>query len=111
MNRLARLATLAALCASLPFAASADGKKQFVVIAPHTAESCLTALDSLVAEKKLEKWDFGCMDGDHTGYLVTHASTKEEALQSVPKDQRAQARAVQLNKFSAEQVKSFHKKN
>ena len=111
MSRLASLAALV-LAASLPLTAIADGKqKQFVVIAPHSAEQCLAALDGLVAEKKLEKWEFGCMDGDHTGYLVTHAASKDEALTSVPKEQRAQARAVQLNKFSAEQVKSFHQKN
>jgi hypothetical protein len=108
MNRLAAFA----LAASLPLTALADGKqKQFVVIAPHSPEQCLAALDSLVAEKKLDKWEFGCMDGDHTGYLVTHAASKDEALANVPAEHRARARAVQLNKFSAEQVKSFHQKN
>jgi hypothetical protein len=107
MNRIARRLTLLVAIA-LPLTALAGEKKQYVVIAPHSAAECLSALDGMVAEKKLDKWDFGCMDGDHTGYLVTRAASKEEALANVPANQRANARVVELNKFTADQVKSFH---
>jgi hypothetical protein len=107
MNRIARRLSLL-LVVVLPLAALAAEKKQYLVIAPHSPEECLSALDGLVEEKKLDKWDFGCMGGDHTGYLVTRAGSTEEALASVPANQRAKARVVELNKFSEAQVKSFH---
>jgi len=102
------LITLATLV--LPLTALAADKKEYVVIAPHTADQCLTALDAMVADKKLDKWDFGCMDGDHTGYLVVKAASKEDALSNVPANQRSQAKAIELNKFTVAQVKSFHDK-
>jgi hypothetical protein len=50
------------------------------------------------------------MDGDHTGYRMTTADSKEAALATVPSSHRSKARAVELTKFTPEQVKSFHKK-
>jgi hypothetical protein len=107
MNRIAsRFAVVLTLALSL--AAFAGEKKQYVIVSPHTADECVNALDEMAKEKKLEKWSWGCMDGDHSGYLVTSAESKEEALSNVPTNQRSKARVVELNKFTVAQVKSFH---
>lgn len=84
----------------------------YLVIAPHTPETCLATLDAVKAEAhgsaELAKWEWGCMSGDHTGYLIVTAASPDDALKHVPEMERAQARAVALNKFTPEQIKVFH---
>ena len=108
-------ATLALVClTSRPAAADEKPKSQasYLVIAPHTAEQCLAVLDDVKEHdtKLLEKMEWGCMAGDHTGYLTTHAATPEAALGKLPEKSRVGAKAVKLNKFSSDQIASFHKK-
>jgi len=82
----------------------------FLVISPHTPEECLSTLDevSSISKGALDKWYWGCMAGDHTGYEIVQAESETLALQAVPVDIRAKAHAMKLNRFSAEQVTSFH---
>ena len=49
--------------------------KRFLIETPHKAEDCLKALDEELAKgpKVLEKFDYGCMAGDHTGYAIVDA--------------------------------------
>jgi len=51
----------------------------------------LKALDDMEAASSqlLAKTDWGCMAGDHTGYLVVHASSAQAALNMVPASERA----------------------
>ena len=86
------------------------GNSQYMVIAPHTPEQCLKALDDVSTAGSLGKWNFGCMDNDHTGYLIVSAASAEDALKNVPEDERGQAKAVKLHKFSAAELKTFHEK-
>jgi hypothetical protein len=85
---------------------------RYLLIMPHTPEQCLAALDAMEAASPqlLAKTDWGCMGGDHTGYLVVQAASEQAALNMVPANERAQAKAIKLNKFTEEQIKSFHKK-
>jgi len=83
---------------------------QYLVISPHTPEQCMKALDDVSAAGGLEKWSFGCMDGDHTGYLIVSAANAQEAMKHVPADERANARAVMLHHFTAAELKSIHEK-
>jgi len=52
------------------------GNSQYMVIAPHTPEQCLKALDDVSTAGSLGKWNFGCMDNDHTGYLIVSAAAR-----------------------------------
>jgi hypothetical protein len=89
--------------------AAAGGKAgSWLVIAPHTAEGCLTALDRMAEVKQLEKFDFGCSHGDHTGYAKVKAASADEALAIVPAAERGQARAVELQKFTPQQLAAIH---
>jgi len=90
--------------------AHAAEKQTYLVISPHTPEQCLAALDHLAAEGQLSKFEFGCKHGDHTGYARVKASSPEEALAIVPENERASARAIPLDQFTAEQVKALHHK-
>ena len=101
--------------AQLPGTAQASPPQagdRFLIIMPHTQQQCLAALDDLQAASPqlLAKTDWGCMAGDHTGYLITTAANAEAALKLVPANERAQAKVIKLNKFTAEQIASFHKK-
>jgi hypothetical protein len=84
----------------------------YLVISPHTMEECLASLDGIVAtgEGALDNWYWGCAAGDHTGYLIVEAESEAAALAAVPENIREKARAMKLNKFTEEQVATFHEK-
>jgi len=93
--------------------ASKGATTQWLVESPHTAENCLATLDAISAnggDKALAAWQFGCMAGEHVGWMVVRAPDEQTALASVPEMVRAQAKAHKLNKFTAAELKSFHEK-
>ncbi|HTO95569.1 MAG TPA: hypothetical protein VMK66_00890 [Myxococcales bacterium] len=105
--------TLVALTIGICAAAAtlaAKGKDRYLVIAPHTAESCLSVLDDINQHqaKLLEKIDWGCAAGDHTGYVAVEADSADAALRTLPAKAREGARAVKLVKFSPQQIRQFH---
>jgi len=112
MNARMMIASVAALLAVFGpnFRADAADKKEYLVVSPHTPEECLKTLDSYVGkdQKTLAKIDWGCMAGDHTGYLKVTAESEQAARAMLPEGQRANAKVVPLNKFTVEQIKSFH---
>jgi hypothetical protein len=89
---------------------AAKTSSKYLVISPHTAEECLAALDEIVAtgEGAIDNWHWGCGSGDHTGYQFTQAGSDTDALKIVPKVNREKAMAIKLNKFTAEQIASYH---
>ena len=86
------------------------GKSQYLIISPHTDAECLATLDAVnkMGAASLSKWNFGCMDGDHTGYCTVMASSSEEALANVPESVRGKARAIKVHKFTAAELKAAH---
>ena len=82
----------------------------YLVISPHTPEECLASLDGIVAsgEGALDDWYWGCAAGNHTGYKMVEAESEDAALAVVPENIRGKAKAMKLNKFTAEQVAAFH---
>jgi hypothetical protein len=89
-----------------------DAKDRYVILSPHTREECLRALDEILANgpDALARYEWGCMDGDHTGYAIVEAGSKGEAAATVPAFLRGKARVVKLNRFTQEQIREFHKK-
>ena len=84
--------------------------RYFVEIA-HTSEDCVEALDSIVAMSKefINRFDWGCHAGEHTGLAIVEAADEKVARMMLPTSVRRQARVVLLNKFTVEDVQSFHK--
>ena len=108
----AALLALSFVTAQKSAASSPKGEKtRFMVIATHTPEECLKTLDEVKSEdtKLLGKFDWGCMAGDHTGYVVLEAKDEAAVKAMLPADMQ-NARIVKLNKFTAEQIQSFHAK-
>jgi hypothetical protein len=83
---------------------------RFLVSAEHTPEDCVQALDSVMAFSRelLNRFDWGCKDGRHVGWAVVEAQDKSTARMLVPTYLRDKTHVVQLTKFTAEDVKSFH---
>jgi delta 1-pyrroline-5-carboxylate dehydrogenase len=89
-----------------------EGKKSFLVKTTHTPEQCLAALDEMAAKDKklLAKMDWGCMSGDHSGYVIVQAADEKGALAMLPEANRATATAEMVTKFTPEQIKKIHEK-
>lgn len=83
---------------------------RFLVISPHTAGDCAKALKEIYSVGYITHFDWGCMDGDHTGWLVLEAENAKQALMVVPTMQRHNARAIKLVKFSPQDVEAMHAK-
>jgi hypothetical protein len=81
---------------------------RYLVISPHTAEDCVRALQQIEATGYITHFDWGCKDGDHTGWVIIEAESRTEALMVVPTAQRASARVIKLAKFRPEDVRGAH---
>ena len=89
-----------------------SGTKNYLVTTTHTPEQCLAALDEMALKNQqlLSKVEWGCMSGDHTGYVFISAKTEQEALAKLPEVNRTTAKAEQVTKFTPQQLKSIHAK-
>jgi hypothetical protein len=85
--------------------------QQYLIELPHTQETCLRSLDKLneLGSNTLEMWSFGCHEGNHTGYAFVDADSASQALEIVPTEERRQAKLHKLSKFTAEEIRSYHK--
>ena len=81
---------------------------RYLVTSPHTSGDCKQALKEVSATGYITHFDWGCMDGDHTGWVVLEAENAEQALMVVPALQRHRAKAVKLVKFSPVDIVNMH---
>ena len=86
--------------------------KRYLIETPHKAEDCLKVLDEELEKRPaiLGKFDYGCMAGDHTGYAIIDAKTREDALKIVPTFLQNSAKVVEVAKFTPAMIRSFHQK-
>ena len=84
---------------------------RFLIEVPHEAApvACLRAIKILLetGSHYLTHADFGCYDGEHKAWVVVDAESKEEARSILPTLYRHQAKIVQLNKFTAEDIEEL----
>ncbi|HEY6952932.1 MAG TPA: hypothetical protein VI758_11025 [Bacteroidota bacterium] len=73
---------------------------RYLVISPHTHEECKKAFSEVVNAGYTARFDWGCTDGDHTGWVTLEAEGPKEALMVVPSFLRGKARAVKLAKIN-----------
>lgn len=55
--------------------------------------------------------DWGCMDGQHSAWILVEVDSKEEALQIVPPAFRPQTKIVQMNKFTLEVIEEIRRQH
>ena len=51
--------------------------------------------------------DWGCMDGEHKGWVIVDVDSKEQARGILPPVYRSKAKIVQLNRFSLEEIEEI----
>jgi hypothetical protein len=85
---------------------------KYMIESPHTEEECLQALDETLGKGSdlLAKFDWGCMAGEHTGWAIVEAGSESAARNMIPTFVRSRARVVKVDKFTPQQIKSFHEK-
>ena len=81
----------------------------YLIESPHTAEECMATMDETNKMKSLEKWEFGCMSGNHTGYRIVQAKDEAAALAMVPENVRAKATAHQVMTLTPAMLANAHK--
>ncbi len=82
--------------------------ERYIVVSPHKPEDCDDALKQILYTGFLTHFDWGCADGEHTGWAIIEAENAKEAMLVVPPKQRQAARVVRLVKFSFEEVEKMH---
>jgi hypothetical protein len=57
----------------------------------------------------LSNADWGCYDGDHKAWIVLDLDSKKEALSVIPPGFKSEAKIVQLNKFTLQDIDKMSK--
>jgi hypothetical protein len=79
-------------------------RARFLVVAPHEPEECLEAIEWTINQGPgfQEAYEWGCLVGNHTGYVFVRAGGPEEAIDDyVPPFLRARATALRLSQIRA----------
>jgi hypothetical protein len=81
---------------------------RFFIEVPHDEayQACVDAIRVFMETGShwLAQADWGCKDGEHSAWIILEAESKEEAIHVVPPRFRPDAKVVQLNKFTPEDV-------
>ena len=81
---------------------------RFLIEVPHEAEveACANVVQVFLATGShlLTQADWGCMDGNHTAWIIVETDSKESARLAIPPAFRRDAKIVGLNKFTMEEV-------
>jgi hypothetical protein len=91
---------------------SQSGKKDvYFVQSSHTPEQCVSTLTGMKdkGDALLNKFEFGCMSGDHTAYAFLEGTSEADVRQMLPKDMQSGAKIKKVDKFSADQIEKIHK--
>ncbi|HTR04576.1 MAG TPA: hypothetical protein VMN82_15430 [Thermoanaerobaculia bacterium] len=81
---------------------------KFLIEVPHeaTPAACARVVDVFLKSGShyLSNADWGCRDGDHRSWITVEVDSKDEARRILPPALRANAKIVQLNTFTVEEI-------
>ena len=84
---------------------------RFLIEVHHEAEqlACARIVQLLLSTGShyITHADWGCMDGEHTAWIIVEGESKEQARCILPPAFRSQAKIVALNKFTMEQIEGI----
>ena len=86
--------------------------EQFMVVEKHTPKDCLKMLDAVETKGGmglLDKFEWGCKSGDHTGYALVDASSEAAVREMLPASMK-DVRIIKVTRFTPAEVKSLHEK-
>jgi len=96
----------------MSFGQSAPAKtSMYLVQIKHTPEQCVATLNGVKSKGDafLSKFEWGCMQGDHTAYAFLEGKSEEDVKMMLPKDVQALAKIEKVDKFTPEQIEKIHK--
>ena len=74
--------------------------ERYLIETPHNAQDCKMLVQQVYAMGYLNHFDWGCMDGVHSGWAIIEAEDDAQARLAVPSIVRSKARVIKLCKFS-----------
>ena len=84
---------------------------RFLIEVPHEANSvtCARAVELFLKTGShfFTHADWGCKDGEHKAWITVEVDNRDEARAILPPAYRAQAKIVQLNAFTMEEIEAF----
>jgi hypothetical protein len=84
---------------------------RFLIEVPHEAEqlACARIVQIFLSTGShyMTNADWGCMDGEHTAWIIVEVDSKEQARSILPPAFRSKAKIIALNKFTIEQINDF----
>jgi hypothetical protein len=84
---------------------------RFLIEIPHEPKKEECALAAKVLRNSgshyLTNADFGCFDEEHKAWIIVEVESKEEARLIIPPVYRSQAKIIELNKFSLEDIEEL----
>lgn len=89
-------------------ATKAPALNWYMIESKHTGPECIKVLDDMNTQNLLDKTYWGCRSGDHRGWTMLQAPSKEAALKEIPESQRAGAKIVQVGQFTAADLQAIH---
>lgn len=88
---------------------------RFLIEVPHepTARACIHAVELFLRTGShfLTHADWGCLDGEHKAWIVMDVDSRQQAMNVVPADFRAQAKIVQLNGFTMAEIAEIRRRH
>ena len=84
---------------------------RFLIEVPHeeSTVACARAVEVFLRTGShfLTHADWGCKDGEHKAWIIVEVDSKDEARNILPPVYRPQAKIVQLNTFSIEEMEDL----
>ncbi len=86
---------------------------RYMIVATHSDADCAAIVNQVIAAGFNTHVDWGCKDGEHTGWALVEADSHEQAMMFVPAIIRPKARAIKVVKFYEEggDPHEYNKKN
>lgn len=84
----------------------------YLIKTRHTLNNCLASLDEQLTHdvQSLHEFVYTCGEGEHAGYAVVEANNRSEAMNIVPEPLRREASVWKVDRFTPEDIRSFHAK-
>lgn len=84
----------------------------YIVESRHTPEECLKSLDTVLdrSPQLLDKFEWGCNTGEHIGWAFIEGNSETDVRNMVPPPLLDKTRIVEVSKYSADEIRSFHEK-
>ncbi len=83
---------------------------KYLIASRHEPADCLRALDEELAKGPgmLDKFVYGCKDGDHVAYAIVEVKTLSDALAMLPGFLQETACITKVDKYTPAEIRSFH---